>query len=71
MQKLEFIISLIILLLPSQIHACAVCYGAADDPMTKGMDMAIMFLLCVIGSILLGVIAVTIYFARRAKHVNN
>ena len=71
MGKLISIISSIILWLPSPLHACAVCYGDADDPMTKGMTMAIIFLLCAIGSILLGIIAVTIYFARRAKLVNN
>ena len=71
MSKSASIISLILLLLPSGVYACAVCYGDADDPMTKGMGMAIIFLLCTIGSILLGIIAVTIYFARRAKLVNN
>lgn len=71
MPKIVSIFSLILLFLPSGLHACAVCYGAADDPMTKGMDMAIIFLLCAIGSILLGIIAVSIYFARRAKLVNN
>jgi hypothetical protein len=71
MPKIVSIISFILLFLPSGLNACAVCYGAADDPMTKGMDMAIIFLLCAIGSILLGIIAVSIYFARRAKLVNN
>ena len=71
MPKIASIISLILFFFPSALQACAVCYGAADDPMTKGMDMAIIFLLCAIGSILLGIIAVSIYFARRAKLVNN
>lgn len=71
MPRIASIISFILLFLPSGLNACAVCYGAADDPMTKGMDMAIIFLLCAIGSILMGIIAVSIYFARRAKLVNN
>jgi hypothetical protein len=71
MSKITSIISFVLFLLPSGIRACAVCYGAADDPMTQGMDMAIIFLLCTVGSVLLGIIAVTIYFARRAKLVNN
>ena len=71
MSKITSIISFILVLFPSIARACAVCYGAADDPMTKGMDMAIIFLLCTVGSVLLGIIAVTIYFARRAKLVNN
>jgi hypothetical protein len=35
------------------------------------MNSAIFFLLATIGSILLGVIALTIYIARRAKLVKN
>ena len=71
MQKFASIIFIVILWLPNNAQACAVCYGAADDPMVKGMNSAIFFLLGAIGSILLGVISLTIYFARRAKRVNN
>ena len=71
MQKFSLIIFMVILWLPTDAQACAVCYGAADDPMVKGMNSAIFFLLGAIGSILLGVIALTIYFSRRAKRVNN
>ena len=71
MQKFSLIIFMVILWLPTNAQACAVCYGAADDPMVKGMNSAIFFLLGAIGSILLGVVALTIYFARRAKRVNN
>ena len=71
MQKFSSIIFMVILWLPTNAQACAVCYGAADDPMVKGMNSAIFFLLGVIGSILLGVITLIIYFSRRAKRVNN
>ncbi|MBC8310829.1 MAG: hypothetical protein H8E72_00845 [Candidatus Marinimicrobia bacterium] len=71
MQKIASIIIMVLLWMPTQLDACAVCYGAADDPMVNGMNAAIFFLLAAIGSILLGVIALTIYFARRAKLVNN
>ena len=62
---------ILLFIIPSKIHACAVCYGAPDDPMTKGMDMAIIFLLSTIGSILMGIIAFVIYFVRRSKLVNS
>jgi hypothetical protein len=71
MEKIVSIIIMVILWFPNNAQACAVCYGAADDPMVKGMNFAIFFLLGAIGSILLGVISLTIYFARRAKRVNN
>ena len=71
MAKVSAYLLMLILWIPTQLDACAVCYGAADDPMVNGMNAAIFFLLAAIGSILLGVIALTIYFARRAKLVNN
>ena len=71
MQKFTSIIILFILWMPNLAQACAVCYGAADDPMVKGMNSAIFFLLGAIGTILLGVIALTVYFAHRAKRLNN
>jgi len=71
MRKVPAYLLMLILCLPAQVDACAVCYGAAEDPMVKGMNSAIFFLLFAIGSILLGVIALSIYFARRAKLVNN
>jgi|TARA_B100000809_G_scaffold25464_1_gene22361 hypothetical protein len=71
MAKVSTYILMFILWMPTQLDACAVCYGAADDPMVKGMNSAIFFLLAAIGSILLGVIALAIYIARRAKLVKN
>ena len=32
-------------LLPDVAHACAVCYGAADDPMIDGTRLSVIFLL--------------------------
>ena len=49
------------------ILPCAVCYGALDDPMTKGMNNAILFLLSIIGFLLISIIATTFYFNYRAK----
>ena len=71
MSKFSFIMITILLLIPSTLDACAVCYGAPDDPMTNGMNMAILFLISVIGFVLMGIVTVIIYFARRAKFVNN
>ena len=70
MAKFYTYILIFILWMPIPLQACAVCYGAADDPMVKGINSAIFFLLAAIGSILLGVISLTIYIARRTKLVN-
>ncbi len=36
--------------------ACATCYGAPDDPVSKSLNYAIIVLLAFIGSVLLGLI---------------
>jgi hypothetical protein len=41
-------IFILIFYLVNTLSACAVCYGAPDDPVTLGMNKAILFLLGVI-----------------------
>ena len=60
----------ILVLFPEISKACAVCFGAQDSPMTDGMNKAIIFLLFVITSVLLGIISVVIFFYRRSKLIN-
>ncbi len=52
---------------PHLAHACAVCYGASDSAQTKGMNMAIMALLFVIGSVLASLGAFFLYLRRMAR----
>ena len=53
---LSFIISMNIL------SACAVCYGAPDDPITKSLNAAILFLMAtiifVLSCIVYGIISI-------------
>jgi hypothetical protein len=62
---------LIILLVMQAIapiaQACAVCYGAPDDPMTKGMNNGIWVLLGVIGFVQIGFVAMFWSFWKRAR----
>ncbi len=41
------------LIVTQQASACSVCMGAADDSMTRGMQVGILVLLGVIGGVLL------------------
>jgi len=52
---------------PAITSACAVCYGAADDPQTKGMNMAIFVMIGVTYVVVLGMLAMFITLAVRAK----
>jgi hypothetical protein len=48
-------------------QACTVCYGPADDPMTKGMNNGIWVLLGVIGFVQLGFVALFWTLWKRAR----
>ena len=56
-----------LLVIPDIVRACATCYGAPDDPMTAGMNMAILLLLGVTGGVLGGIATFMLYLRKRAK----
>jgi hypothetical protein len=69
-RKTQFVvIAICIVLVPSILSACPVCYGAPNSPMTKSSNNAIMFLLGVVGFVQLGFIALFWTFWRRAKEL--
>ncbi|HIA29226.1 MAG TPA: hypothetical protein EYN81_02935 [Candidatus Marinimicrobia bacterium] len=49
------------------LSACATCFGAPDAPMTKGMNMAILTLLGVTGSVMGMAGTMFIVLRRRAR----
>lgn len=63
------VIALCLLLVPSILSACPVCYGAPNSPMTTSSNNAIMFLLGVVGFVQIGFIALFWTFWRRAKEL--
>jgi hypothetical protein len=46
--------------------ACAVCFGKTDSRLAQGMNMGILVLLAVIGSVLAGVVSFFVYVAKRS-----
>ena len=48
---------------------CAVCYGAPDDPVTLGVNKAILFLLFVIVFVLSCIIYFIISIAKRSNQI--
>ncbi len=48
-------------------YACATCYGAPDDPMTKGLNNGIWVLLGAIGFVQAGLVAMFWTFWKRAR----
>ncbi len=69
-RKTRFVVvAICMLLVPSVLSACPVCYGAPNSPMTKSSNNAIMFLLGVVGFVQVGFIALFWSFWRRAKEL--
>lgn len=58
------------LALPQAVAACATCYGAADSPMTKGMNNGILTLIAVVGVVYVGIGKVLLDFRRRARKLS-
>jgi hypothetical protein len=63
------VIAICMLLVPSILSACPVCYGSPTSPMTKSTNNAIIFLLGVVGFVQIGFIALFWSFWRRAKEL--
>ncbi|MEC7882985.1 MAG: hypothetical protein VX961_03890 [Verrucomicrobiota bacterium] len=62
-----YIFALITITCPSSLNACAVCFGAPDDPMTKGMQWGIASLLFILVPVLGGVGSFFVFLSRRGK----
>ncbi len=56
-----------LLWMPAKVYACAVCYGAVDSPLTKGLNMAILTLLIILVGVLGSVAAFLLYVRKRSK----
>jgi hypothetical protein len=50
-----------------ELYACSVCYGSPGDPLVKGANNGIMFLLAVVGFVQIGFVAMFWSFWRRAR----
>ena len=63
------VVAALALSLPQIASACATCFGAADAPMTKGMNNAILMLIAVVGVVYVGIGKVAWDFRKRSKRL--
>ena len=61
------ILALVMAAWPSAVEACAVCFGAPDSPMTKGMQWGIASLIFFLIPVLGGVGGFFVFLSRRSK----
>ena len=55
----------VLALAASAANACPSCYGAADSPMTAGMNVAILTMIGIVSVVLSSVVAFTLMMRRR------
>ena len=58
------------LVTPTSALACAVCFGASDAPMAKGMNMGIFFMLGLVGAVLSTFTVFFVYLGTQAKRAS-
>jgi type IV secretory pathway VirB2 component (pilin) len=58
---------LLILVFANSAFACAVCWGAPDDPMVKSVNKGIYVLLGIVGVVQIGFAALFYSFWKRAR----
>ena len=61
------LLALAMLAWPRALEACAVCFGAPDSPMTKGMQWGIASLVLILVPVLGGVGGFFVFLSRRGK----
>ena len=68
---LAFVFITIFCLIPETVSACSVCFGAPEDhPMTESLNLAIIALIGVTGTVLGGISTFFIFLARRGKKLS-
>ena len=67
--RIAGIFGLALMALPRLAAACATCFGAADAPMTRGMNNAILMLIGVVGLVYAGIGKVIWDFRKRSKRL--
>ncbi len=67
MRYCSMIIVALLSLIPEFLAACPSCYGAADAPMTEGMNMAILSLMGVTGGVLVGFVSFFVHLRKRTR----
>ena len=67
---LKIFITTIFLIVLNDLSACATCYGDPDSSAGKGMDMAIITLLGVIGPVLIAIVVGIISIGKKKKKIN-
>jgi len=65
----KYLYIVLAMLIPNFLNACAVCYGAPDDPITQSLNKAILFMLFVIVFVLSCIIYSIYTLIKRSNNI--
>ena len=60
---------IVLIILPSNLYACAVCFGGPETSITEGLKLGMLFLLLLVGIVLGGISAFVWTMNQRAKQI--
>ena len=58
-----------LLALAADSLACPVCFGDSDDPIIKGLESSVLFMVGITYTLILGGVATFIFLRRRARRL--
>ena len=58
-----------LLLVAAESFACPVCFGESDDPIIKGLESSVLFMVGITYALILGGAATFIFLRRRARRL--
>jgi hypothetical protein len=65
------LLPLVVLIMSAPVaHACSVCYGNPESPLSKGMVWGVFTLLVIVGGVLAGIGGFFIFLAKRSGSVS-
>ena len=70
MKQIKYLIALTFFYAMDFISACSTCYGDPNSDAGRGMDMAIITLLGIIGPLLIAIIIGIISFGMKSRKLN-
>ena len=65
------VLGAVLVLVPSAVQACSVCFGQSEDPAMASIKIAVFTLMGFTGTVLTGVAGFIIQLRRRARRFND
>ena len=69
-QRLCLLFAIAVVAFPDTVHACSVCFGDPDNPMTKGAVAGVYVMVGFIGFVLVGVAGTATFWMVRSRRLS-